>query len=295
MPDPLSPFELVLVALSGGAVGIVAGVFGVGGGFLLVPVLNVLLGVPIEFAVGAGACQALGPATTSLLYRGVDRHVLRFPLVMLGGLVAGVVAGGMTLDWASHLVQPASSVPGAPRFVERLVLWVYLALLLGLGLFATWESWRTSRGNPFSRGWLRAIALPPYARFPEMALPRLSIPVLAWFGLGVGFVSGLIGISGGLLLLPGLVYLFGVPAQESVRCSLVVVWLVSAQATGLHAWNGFVDLWLVSALLLGGTIGARLGSEAGSRLGGARLRQRFGWLLLGAAAMVVWKMAQIGG
>lgn len=276
MPEP-SAVQLVWMVVSGGGVGFVAGLFGVGGGFLLVPVLHVLLGVPMEFAVGAGTCQALGPATTALLQRGVKRETLRFPLVLFGGLLVGVVSGA-----AMHA--------GRSPDVEQLVLWVYLVTLLALGAFAILESAMSQAGRPLPRGWLRSIPLPPYGRFPDIGQPQLSIPVLAWFGLGVGYLSGLLGISGGLVLLPGMVYLFGVPAHDSVRCSLVVVWLVSAQATVVHAWNGNVDLWLVSALMVGGTLGARAGSTVGSRLGGAGLRLRFGLLLLAAAGLVAYRL-----
>ena len=81
---------LVPVTLAGAAVGVVAGLFGVGGGFLLVPVLNIVLRIPMELAVGAGACQVLGPATTSLLARRVAREHLRLPLTIAGGLFRGL-------------------------------------------------------------------------------------------------------------------------------------------------------------------------------------------------------------
>ncbi len=268
--------EFLVTTLTGGAVGLVAGVFGVGGGFLLVPVLHVLLGVPVSTAVGAGTCQALGPSTTALLYRRPDRETLRLPFVLFGGLFVGVLFGG-----AAH---------AGTESAEHVVLVVYLVLLLVLAVFVILESWLSSRGRPLPRGWLRFVPIPPYGRFPDIAQPRLSLPVLVWFGLGVGYLSGLLGISGGLVLLPAMVYLFGVPAQDSVRCSLVVVWLVSVQATAVHAWNGNVDLWLVSALMLGGTVGARLGSAVGSRLGGTGLRLRFGILLLAAAGLVAFQL-----
>ena len=78
--------ELALVGLAGGGIGFVSGMFGIGGGFLIVPVLNIGLKVPIELAVGAGACQGLGPATTALLARRVSTADVRMPLTIAGGL-----------------------------------------------------------------------------------------------------------------------------------------------------------------------------------------------------------------
>jgi uncharacterized membrane protein YfcA len=81
--------ELLLAMLINGMIGFLSGVFGFGGGFLLVPVLNVALGIPMTFAAGASACQVLGPATTSLLARNIEARRFRLPLIISGGLFLG--------------------------------------------------------------------------------------------------------------------------------------------------------------------------------------------------------------
>ena len=286
----LNLFELGLAMCAGGGVGFLSGVFGVGGGFLIVPVLSILLGLPMELAVGAGACQMLGPATTSLVARRVRAEQLRLPLMIAGGLLIGVLFGAEALESAKaagEVTIRGRAVPAA----ELSVLVIYLVILLGLGSFFLWE---VRRGAGTKTGWSAPLArwpIGPTAVFPEYGGRRLSIAIIAWFGLLVGFLSGMLGIGGGIVLLPGLIYLLGLPTRQAITSSLAIVWITAAQATVVHAWLGNVDLGLVAALLSGGTAGARLGSELSARLGGQQLRRGFGWLLLAAAALIAAKLA----
>lgn len=285
---------LVLAAVAGAGVGFVSGVFGVGGGFLLVPVLNIVLKVPMEFAVGAGACQVLGPATTSLLARRPEAEHFRLPLTIAGGLLCGVFLGAGLLEEAKRF--GTVSVSGGPiPAAELVVLATYLVLLVGLGCFSLWEAGSAGDSQTSARSGLAGVGVPPFARFLELPGGRASITILAGVGLAVGFLAGLLGMSGGLVLLPGLVYLLGMRTQQAVLTSLVIVWIVAFQSTLAHGWHGNIDLPLVMSLLLGGTIGARLGSDVGVRLGGRQLRRAFGWILLAAAGMIVYRFAVIAG
>ena len=189
---------LIPMALTGAVVGVVAGLFGVGGGFLLVPVLNIFLGIDMELAVGAGACQVLGPATTSLLARRVGHDHLRLPLTIAGGLFIGVYCGAQVLWSAKHhgeIELPGKTVPLA----ELVVLTTYFLLMLSLGVFALWEVQRFRQNRPLKRGWIAGWTIPPYAELPGFDHPRLSVTILAWFGLSIGFAAGMLGMSGGLI------------------------------------------------------------------------------------------------
>ncbi|MGH7199910.1 MAG: sulfite exporter TauE/SafE family protein [Planctomycetaceae bacterium] len=282
----LSMPELAFAALAGGTIGFLTGMFGAGGAFLLVPVLNIALGIEMDLAVGSVACYILGPATTSLLARRIRLHHTRLPLTIAGGLLAGVLAGAWLLESIQQegtLSVAGTAVPAA----DLVVLLCYLGLLSSLGVFLIWEA---HRGTQVPRGRLAGVRLPPRARFPEFGGRPLSIPVLAWFGLAVGFLSGLLGMGGGLILLPAMVYLLGMRTQQAVIGSMLIVWLVSLMSTLTHAWHENIDLMLVAVLLLGGTIGARLGTDAGTRLAGRQLRQYFGWLVLAAAVLVLLRL-----
>lgn len=271
--------EWILAIAVAFVVGAISAVFGVGGGFILVPVLNSLLGIPMSIAVGSAVSYVLGPATTALLYRKVRWIDFRLPLMISGGLFVGVLLGSSTLNSFKNVSDGSNNE-------EILVLSVYLILLTILGFFSLWESERAAKFRPVARGWLNGITIPPIVKLPEWNDSRVSIPVYAWFGVFVGFLSGLLGISGGLLIVPGLLYLFGVPAQQTVASSMIVVWIVSFQSTIIHAWTGNVDLKLVIALLTGGTIGARFGSSIGRRLRSQELRRNFGVLALCTAIFV---------
>jgi len=284
--------EVVLVAVVGLLVGAVSGIFGVGGGFLIVPALHVLLGIPAQLAVGAGCCQILGPATTSLLARRIRLEELRLPLIVSGGLLLGAFAGGDLL----HRAQEAQAVKlpsGAVPLVDILVLVVYLVLLLSLSVFSFWALDRIGRHGASLPDRLPVLLIPPRVSFPEYNLGQLSLPWLTWSGMALGFLAGLLGVSGGLILVPAMVYVLGMPTQQAIRVSLIIVWIVALESTVIHAWNGYIDLKLVVALLLGGTLGARFGSELGLQLRGRQLRRAFGWLLLLTATLIAARLGTL--
>ena len=261
--EPFAIVEIVTTVLAGVGIGTVSGLFGVGGGFLIVPVLSALYGFRLAW-IGTASCQALGQATTGLLIRGITWHQLQLPLIVSGGLLIGVWLGSSLLDQATLAPsQPVSeTTPSSVSSIETLVLGSYSILLTSVGCLALWETRRASQGRPLARGWLATLPLPPFAAFPQVASRSTSIVILAWFGLAVGFLAGLLGLSGGMIMLPGLIYCIGLRTHEAVAATLVIVWIVAAQASVVHAWAGRVDLVPAMSLLAGGTIGARIGSES---------------------------------
>ena len=290
----LSPLQLGLATGCGFIVGGIAGLLGIGGSFLLVPILHVLLGVPIKIAVGSTSCQLLGPSTTSILARKLNREQLRFPLILTGGLIVGAMVGTWVLQEAGNLGD--TTINGQSISVVRLaVLTVYLVMLVSMGSFAVFEAWRQGQGRPIRRGWLTGIKLKPVDSFDEMEVGEMSIPMLSMFGLATGLTAGLLGISGGLFLIPGLVYLMGMRSKHAINASLVVIWIVSIIATTFHAWHGNVNLQLAVALMFGGTIGAQLGTRWSYRLKGQTLRSSLGWLTLFAAVLVLYDLLRLLG
>ncbi len=276
--------DFFLISTAGGLIGFLAGMFGVGGGFLLVPILNIVLGIPMELAVGASACQVLGPATTSLLARKIKVRDLAFPLVITGGLLLGVIAGTGILE---HAKSSASVQLNGRNIIvaDLVVLIAYFLMLTGLGVLSL-RSARRDDSELSGTLFMDRFQVPPVAQFPSLVEGPLSIPVIAWFGLALGLVSGLLGISGGILLFPVLIFGLGIPTHRAITCSLVIVWIVAFQSTIAHAWHGNISIMIVIALLLGGTVGARLGSDLNARLKGLQLRRQFGWLLLSVALMI---------
>lgn len=275
-------------------VGWIAGLLGIGGSFLLVPILHVVLGVPIKIAVGSTSCQLLGPSTTSILARKLKRTQLRFPLILTGGLIVGVCVGTSILEHAEQLGETVFN--GQSISVVRLtVLGVYFLMLVSMGTFAVYEANRQRQGKPIRRGWLTGLRVPPIDKFEEMGAGELSIPVLSLFGLAMGFAAGLLGISGGLFLIPGLVYFMGIRSKHAINASLMVIWIVSLAATSFHGWHGNVNLPLAISLMFGGTIGAQFGTQWSYRLKGQALRSSLGWLTLFAATLVLYDLLKMTG
>ncbi len=294
MLTPETVFNLLLVVGCGFFVGGLAGMLGVGGSFLLVPILHVVLDIPIEIAVGSTACQLLGPATTSLLARRIAVEQFRLPLILTGGIFVGVMIGTHFLESAGELSEVSVGTRLVPA-ADLLIMAAYFFLLTCIGTFSLFEVHRQKQGRMLPRGILARVPLPPFDVFPELGVGKFSIPVLSLFGLMMGLTAGLLGISGAILLLPGMIYLLGIRAKNAILAALVVVWFTSLQATIVHAWHDNVDLNLAVALMFGGTIGARIGSDFSNRLEGQSIRTSLGWLALLAAALVTFRLWRLLG
>jgi len=237
--------------------------------------------LPTEIIVGSCACQVLGPATAATLSYRHSKRDFRVPFMLLGGIVVGTVWGSTLLD---HLKTASES---DPTTVKQAVQSSYLLLLWGLGSFSLWESIQARRGKRIPIGWARLSFLKPTCEiFGRNRRQRISIASLSWFGLAVGFLSGFLGLSGGVVLLPGLHYAYRIPSKRAVKMSMLIVFLIAIQATIIHARAERVDLSIVMILLVGGTIGAKLGARLSERMSGGKLRKHFAWLVLGTALLL---------
>jgi uncharacterized protein len=272
------------------AVGYVAGMFGVGGGFLLTPLLVVVFGVPLPVAVGSGLSQMIGTSLVAMLRHQRSRQgEIRFDLLMLPGGVLGADAGARaltslaaagTLDVAGH------PVPAASLVVES----SYAVMLIAIAALF----WRHGRGTDAleltRRGPLARLRLPPYVDLPALPLTRVSAVLIAWIGLGLGFLSGLLGIGGGVALMPVLMYGFGFPIRQAAGTGIIVLLVTAAYGTFVHARLGHVHLGLAMVLLAGSSLSAQLGARATAHLPASTLRRVFALVLLVTVAAVLWKL-----
>lgn len=281
---------LVLLGL---AVGYVAGLFGVGGGFLLTPLLSVVFGVPLEIAVGTGLCQMVGTAVAALLrHRRLGQGEIRFDLLMLAGSLIGVDAGARVL--AALGAAGAVTVGGAQVPAVRLIVQLSYVVLL---LCAAIVFWREGRG-PYDdldyvrSGTLGRLRLPPLVDLPAVPLRGVSAMVVAYVGLALGFVSGLLGIGGGVALMPVLIYGFGFPIRQAAGTGIVALSVTAVAGTIVHARAGHVHLGLAMVLFVGATVSAQLGARASRRLPARTMRRTFAVLLLGAVAAIAWDLTR---
>ncbi len=282
-----------LLAL-GAAVGLVAGLFGVGGGFLLTPLLNVAFGVPLPIAVGTGLCLMIGTSIPALLrHRAVGQGELRFDLLMLVPSLVGVDAGARALD--------ALAAVGAVRLAGRAVPLLPLVVQSGYALLLVAAAalfWRQGGHGSIEalayvrRGPLARVRLPPHVDLPALPLGTISASLVAYVGLALGFLSGLLGIGGGVALMPVLIYGFGFPIRQAAGTGILVLVASATLGTAIHAAKGHVHLGLATALLVGASLCAQLGALATRRLPARTLRRLFALVLTATAAAVVWNLAR---
>ncbi len=260
---------LVIIAIGAG-VGFVSGLFGVGGGFLLTPLL-MFAGVPAVVAVSTQANQVLATSIAGASSHWKNRAVdIRMGLFMMSGGLAGSGLG----VWVFKLLKASGNI-------DEVIAISYVLFLGTIGGLMFWESigpaiGKNSDGNkdPKRRSAMRAWtrALPFKRRFPRSGLYISMIPPVL-IGFFVGFLAAVLGVGGGFILAPAMVYLLGVPTRVMVGTSLFQIIFLTAFVTFLQAAvNQTVDLVLAAVLMSGGVVGAKLGAATGQYLNAAQLR-----------------------
>ena len=275
---------LILIAI-GMLVGFLSGLFGVGGGFLLTPLL-IFYGIPAAVAASTQANQILATSIAGVSAHWRDRQVdTRLGTLMLVGGLAGstIGVGVFSLLKAFGIVDATISV-------------LYIIFLGVIGGLMAWESvnalGKTGGGDPGRRTRLRVWmrGLPMKRRFPRSGLYISIIPPIA-IGFFVGVLAAVLGVGGGFILAPAMVYLLGVPTRVMVGTSLFQIIFLTAYVTFLQAtFNGTVDLVLAAVLMVGGVVGARYGAIAGRRLKAAQLRLLLALLVLAIAGRLVYEL-----
>ena len=271
------PVNIFLILGMGLAVGFISGMFGIGGGFLMTPLL-IFLGVSPAVAV-ATVSSHIAASSCSGAISYWRRRTIDVPLA--GLLLAGGIAGTASGVWLFTTL----------RSIGQLDITIGLSyvLLLGvIGCLMVIESvraiMRARQGKPIelrrpgSHTWIHG--LPLKLRFKRSRIYVSAIPVLA-IGYIIGFVGAVMGIGGGFLLVPMLIYILRVPTVTVIGTSMVLTLVTMASATVMHAaTNHLVDAVLALFLMVGGVVGAQFGARAGQRISGERLRLLLGLLVL---------------
>jgi len=258
----------LLVAL-GAAVGFISGLFGIGGGFLMTPIL-VLIGIPPAVAVASLSSHVAASSTSSVISYTRARAVdFRMGGVLAAGGAVGSFVGVEIFRWLRLIGQADLAV--------SLSYLIFLGVIGGLML---WESLgaviRARRGDPprprRDKRPLWLYGLPLKIRFPRSRLYISVIPPIL-LGLFVGVLSAVMGVGGGFILVPAMVYLLRMPAGVVVGTSLFQIILTTTLTSVLQAGrNQTVDIVLATLLLIGGVMGAQLGAKASSRFRAEELR-----------------------
>jgi uncharacterized membrane protein YfcA len=275
--------NLFLLLGLGGVVGFLSGVFGVGGGFLMTPLL-IFIGIPPAVAVGTQSSQILASSLSGVMAQ-MRRGNVDFRMGVV--LVVGGLVGSVLGVWLFGLLRRLGHIDLSISLAYVLFLGTIGVLML-IESAVAWFKVRRRSGAGFTKRhrhlWLHG--LPLKIRFHRS---RLYISALMPLVLGVvaGILVAIMGVGGGFVMVPAMIYLIGMPTQVVVGTSLFQITFVTAVTTFLHALNNqTVDVILALALIVGGVIGAQLGSNAGTRLRGEQLRI----LLAGIVLLVCLKL-----
>lgn len=278
--------SLPLLALVGLGIGFVAGMFGVGGGFILTPLLSLSFKIPMPIAVGSALCQKIGTSIGSFLkHRQYQHGETRVDFVMLGASLFGVDAGTRLL---AHLARMGNfmNARGRPVSIVTLTLEVIYAAMLLFAASMTVNAVRRVARDPAHEGHASTVAplvrfgVPPYIALPDVGIPRVSVIVMAYIGFATGLLSGLLGIGGGVALLPVLVYGYGFSIKDAAGTGILLLFATVLFGTVEHALRGNVDLRVALAILAGSSIGAQLGARTTAYVSNQTLRIAFAALLL---------------
>jgi uncharacterized membrane protein YfcA len=278
--------DVTVLLILGAAVGFLSGVFGVGGGFILTPLL-IFIGVPPTVAVASSANQLVGASVSGALAHWRRGNVdFKMGLILLIGGIIGSILG----VWLFGLLRRIGQI-------ELVISLSYVLLLGTLGSLMLIEGTRAalrrrrpggSRRKLHRHTWVHG--LPLKMRFRRS---KLYISALLPLGLGffVGILSAIMGIGGGFVMIPAMIYMLGMPTSVVPGTSLFQIIFVAASVTILQATNNrTVDVVLALVLLLGGVIGAQIGSRVGSKMRGEYLRILLAVLVIAMAGKLAIDM-----
>lgn len=280
----------------GVGVGIIGGFFGMGGAWMVTPGLNIL-GFPMAFAIGTDIAHMAGKSLISTMRHGKFGNVdYKLGLIMLVGTVVGFEVGAQMIMWLERLGS-----------VEVVVRWIYIALLA----FIAWtvfhdvgkrrakEKAAAAKGEALDMQatgieWhktLHKIKIPPMVH-----LKAAGITCSAWLPIIVsfltGWLAGILGIGGGLIRMPALIYLVGCPTHVAVGTDLFEVAISGLYGAATYTFKGRTELVAALIMLVGAAVGAQVGAVATKYIKGYGIRIAFGLAVVGCAVSILLKLVQ---
>ncbi|WP_029619489.1 sulfite exporter TauE/SafE family protein [Pseudorhizobium marinum] len=269
--------NIFIILGMGAAVGFLSGMFGVGGGFLITPLL-IFYNIPPVVAVATGANQVVASSISGAIthFRRGTLDIKLGTVLLVGGL-AGATVGISIFSWLRRLGQ-----------LDLFISLLYVLLLSTVGALMLNESVRALRRTarnvaplakrPGQHIWVHR--LPFKMRFKKSKIYLSAIPVLA-LGFAIGVLTSIMGVGGGFIMVPAMIYLLRIPTNVVVGTSLFQIIFVTAYTTMVQAATNYsVDIVLATILMVAGVIGAQYGVRVGQRLRGEQLRALLGLLVL---------------
>ena len=280
----------------GVGVGIIGGFFGMGGAWMVTPGLNIL-GFPMAFAIGTDIAHMAGKSLISTMRHGKFGNVdYKLGLIMLVGTVVGFEVGAQMIMWLERLGN-----------VDKVVRWLYIALLTSIAwmVFHDVSKRRKMERDAAARGEvldesvqgidfaskLHKFKLPPMVHLKEAGIYCSAwLPILVSFA--TGWLAGILGIGGGLIRMPALIYLIGCPTHVAVGTDLFEVAISGLYGAATYTWKGRTELVAALIMLVGAAMGAQVGAVATKYIKGYGIRIAFGLAVVGCGISILLKLVQ---
>jgi len=277
-------------------VGIIGGFFGMGGAWMVTPGLNIL-GFPMAFAIGTDIAHMAGKSLISTMRHGKFGNVdYKLGIIMLVGTVVGFECGAQMVMWLERLGS-----------VEKVVRWIYIGLLAMIAWMVfhdvakrrAKEQAAAAKGEKLEAGatgveWhktLHKIKIPPMVH-----LEAAGIYCSAWLPIFVsfltGWLAGILGIGGGLIRMPALIYMIGCPTHVAVGTDLFEVAISGLYGAATYTYKGRTELVAAMIMLIGAAMGAQVGAVATKYIKGYGIRIAFGLAVVGCAISILMKLVQ---
>jgi len=282
----------VFLAAIGFLVGILGGFFGVGGGFVAGPAMF-LAGVPINFVVGTDLAHMTGKSIVAARrHRTLGQVDVKLGFLMVLGTVPGVEIG-------AQVVERLKTVGN----IDQVIGSAYIVILLVISIFTAWESIRALRavgtesiaaedalGFEAVTRRIQTIRIPPMISLRGSGVESVSLWAVLGVGLITGVLVGVLGVGGGFIRMPLMVYLLGVPTHVAVGTDLFEVVVSAGYGTLTHALKGNVDVLIALVMHTGAAIGAQIGAVSTRFVRGPRIRLAFSLLPLIGAGLVLYRL-----
>lgn len=285
----VDPVALMVI---GFIVGVLGGFFGVGGGFLAAPFMF-WIGVPMNFVVGTDLAHMTGKSIVAFKRHRALGHVdIKLGALMIVGTIVGVEIGAQVIE-ALEERQSVDTVIGI----------FYIFILLLVALFTAYEAIRSIRMMESEKmdakdvigfkGIARRISglkIPPMVSFPDSGIESISVWSVLGVGLITGVLSGMLGVGGGFVRMPMMVYILGIPTHVAVGTDLFEIIFSAGYGTLTHAIKGNVDIIMALVMHTGAAIGAQIGAVSTQYFSGPRIRLFFSFLPFVGIIMVLLRL-----
>ena len=287
----------VFLAGIGFLVGILGGFFGVGGGFIAGPMMF-LAGVPMNFVVGTDLAHMTGKSIVAARRHRILGNVdVRLGVLMIIGTVIGVEAGAQLVELLERMGK-----------ADQIIGWAYVVILLIIAAFTATESLRAIRmihtdnisaeeavGFTGLTRRVRLLRIKPMISLPASGIQSISLWVILLAGFISGVLAGFLGVGGGFIRMPLMVYVLGVPTHVAIGTDLFEIVFSAGYGTITHAIKGNVDILIALIMQTGAAIGAQIGAISTRHFAGPRIRLMFSILPLVGALLVIWRLVFSGG